>query len=364
MDKKLKIAVLTDSLVNRGGGEKEMITLAKYFDVDYYTGIYKPEETFSDFKKYKVKSLLSKKLPSLINTFYIRWKFKHMKFEKDYDAYIYFWPASLAAGHKTSPNIWYCNTPLRYLYDGREDFLKGFKFYKRPLVKIAMWLIKSSDQKLVKNYLDKILVNSKNVEDRVTRYYDLKSEVVYPPVDVNKYKFKEFGDFYLSTGRLEQSKGVYLAVKAFQKMPEKKLVVLGGGMDEEYIKSLCKGYPNIKFVGAVEGKVLEDYYSRCLATIYLSRNEDFGMIPIESMACGKPCIAVNEGGFKETIIHNKTGYLIDPNKITDADYVVNIIRQFEPKIKPMKKDCIEQASKFKEENFIKGIKKAIEECKK
>lgn len=363
-ERKLKIAVLTDSLTNRGGGEREILTLLDYFDVDLYCGIYDKENTFSEFSKRKIKYFLRKKLPSFINTMYIRYKFKKIKFNKKYDAYIYFWPAPLTAGYKTKPNIWYCNTPLRYLYDLREEFLKSYKPVIRPFVRLAMFFIQKNDQHIIKNYVNKILVNSINVQKRVSKYYHLKSEVVYPPTNIKRFKFIKFGDFYLSSGRLESNKGIHLVVRAFQKMPDKKLVILGGGVDEEKIKRMCEGYPNINFIGAVEGKRLEEYYGKCICTIYMSKKEDFGMIPVESMACGKPCIATDEGGFKETIVHKKTGYLINPEKRDNIYEIVKAVKWVEPRARKMKKSCIERAKMFNESQYIEGIKKSIREANK
>jgi len=356
----MKIAVLTDSLVNRGGGEREIMTLLDYFDVDLYTGIYNSETTFSKFKQYQIVNFLKKKLPPFINTMYLRWKFKRIHFKRKYDAYVYFWPAPLAGAFRTSPNIWYCNTPLRYLYDCREEFLKSFNPLLRPLVKFAMFFIQRSDKKSIKN-ADIILANSINVRERVKKYYNLSSRVVYPPVNIGAFKFKEFGDFCLSPGRLEKSKGVHLAIKAFQKMPDKKLVVLGGGVEEGEIKAMCEGYSNIQFVGAVEEKKLQDYYANCCCTIYLSRNEDFGMIPIESMSAGKPCIAVNEGGFKETIIHKKNGYLVEPQDL-NFEGISKGIEWTWKNAKKMKTDCRKRAKLFSEEKYVSEIREAIEEA--
>ena len=123
---------------------------------------------------------------------------------------------------------------------------------------------------------------------------------------------------------------------------------------------MCQGYPNITFIGPVEGKELEDYHGKCIATLYLSRKEDFGMSPVESMAAGKPCIAVNEGGLKETVIHKKTGYLIEPGDVYNIDNIIAAINYISPqKAKKMRKACEKRAKEFSEEKYIKGIIKSI-----
>lgn len=354
----MKIAILVDRLENFGGVEREIITLAKYFNSDIYSGYYIKETTFNEFRDYNLVSFTRKRLRHGLNSLYIRFKFSNLKIAEDYDAYLFFGSHSLSVAKKYHPNIWYCNAPIRWLYDLYEDELKKRKFLKRHLFKIFAYFLRAEDQKCVRN-VDKIIANSKNVQDRIKRFYGRESDVVYPPVDIKKFKFIEHGDFYLSTARLDPIKRVDLVVRAFQKMPNKKLIVAGGGPSYEEIKSLAKGYENIKVIGWVSSeKELSELYGRCIATIYVSYKEDFGLIPLESMSSGKPCIGSNDGGMKETIIHGKTGVLIEPT-------VENIIKAVEwltpERAKEMRKACEERAKEFSEDKFIEGIKKAIEE---
>lgn len=354
-----KIAIIASGLVNQGGVERQIMTLADYFDVDIYCGSYVKETTFKEFENYNIISFSSKRLPHGLNSFYFRFKFNNLKIRDNYDAYITFGSHSLRAAKNYHPNIWYCNAPIRWIYDLYEDELKRRDFLRRQLFRIPASVIRWDDQRCVRG-IDKILVNSKNVQNRITRFYGRDSTVLYPPVDTTKFRFIEFGDFYLSTGRLDPIKRVDLIVKAFQKMPDKKLAVVGGGPSYNQIRSMVEGYENIKVMGwASDEKELSELYGKCIATLYVSYKEDFGMIPIESMAAGKSCIGSNEGGMKETIIHEKTGLLIEPS-------VENIIKAVEwmtpERAEGMRKDCEKRAEEFSEDKFIKGIKKSIEEA--
>jgi glycosyltransferase involved in cell wall biosynthesis len=219
---------------------------------------------------------------------------------------------------------------------------------------------KNKDQKYVKEF-DSILCDSINVRDRVKKFYGEevynKSVVVYPPIFTEKFKWVKQADFYLSTARLDKMKRVDTIIKAFQKMPDKKLVVISGGPEMELVKTLSKGYNNITIIGWVSEKDLLEYIGSCIATIYMPIDEDFGMSPVESQSAGKPCIGVNEGGLKETIVHNKTGYLCD--NATEEE-LIKAVKYMTPKrALSMKRACILNSKKFSDKEFTKGIKDSI-----
>jgi len=138
-------------------------------------------------------------------------------------------------------------------------------------------------------------------------------------------------------------------------MPEKKLVVASGGSDLENLKNLAKDYHNIKFTGWCDNQQLQELIGRCIATIYIPPDEDFGMSPLESMAAGKPVIGVAEGGLLETIVHQETGLLIsaDLNKKTLIDAVNEISRD---KALSMRNACEARAQLFRTEVFIEKMK--------
>ena len=345
---KPKIAILVSGVGNRGGVERIALLQAQHFNADIYTGRYDPKTTFPEFQDIKVTELYKGKLPRRIASFLIRFKFKKLKL-KGYDFFIFHGGHSLAAAKNHKPNMWYCHAPTRWLYDLYEDEVRKFKPLKRTIFKIIAYILKKDDQKNVK-HINKIITNSENVKDRVRRFYNRNATVIYPFVNLDKFKFREFGDFYLSSGRVDPIKRTTLLVQAFQKMPNKKLVVASGGPDLDKVKKMAEGYPNIEVLGWVSDKKLAQLYADCLATVYVSYREDFGMVPPESMSCGKPCIGSNDGGMKETIIHEKTGLLIDVN-IENIIKAVNWLTK--EKAMKMKEACIERAKKFSEEIHIK-----------
>lgn len=358
----MKIAILIDALVNRGGVERIVLEQAKITNADLFVGRFYEDSTFPEFKKFKIcpvtrfyKYKYGGAFGKLL-TLHIWNKFSKLKLS-GYDAVIIHGSGALNSAKFNHPNIWYCHSPSRYLYDLYDEEYKKTPFILKPWFMLITGIQRKIDKKNV-THLDKILVNSSNVSERVKKYYNLDAEILYPFVDTKTFRFIGQGDFYLSTARLDKIKRVDLIIKAFIEMPEKKLIIASDGPDRNNLINLAKKAKNISFFGYVSDEKLRDLYGRCMATIYLSYKEDFGMIPLESMAAGKPCIATNEGGFRETIIHKKTGFLVDdPNK---TENVIAAVKWMTPyKCAAMRKSCEQQADKFSEKIFLKRTKKIL-----
>ena len=135
-------------------------------------------------------------------------------------------------------------------------------------------------------------------------------------------------------------------------------MVASAGDDFENVKNLAAGFENIKILGWQSDDELKELIGKCIATLYIPINEDFGMTPLEGMSAGKPCIGVFDGGLKETIIDRLTG------KFIPADYKIEDIIKAVEWLTPeqalrMRTDCEQQAEKFNEEKFIEKIKQII-----
>ena len=280
-------------------------------------------------------------------------------FLKKYDIIIYSGDC-LSAVHRAKGkiNIAYVHTPPRHLFDNYQIRKNEYQGLKKIIfiiyAAISRWRYRRAIPKM-----DLLIANSRNVQKRIKKYLGYDSVVVYPPGDALPFRWLGQGDYYLSYARLYDVKRVDKIVQAFTKMPDKKLIVASGGPELEKIKRIAKGHNNIKILGWVSDEELLNLIGNCIATIYLPLREDFGMSPVESMLAGKPVIGVNEGGLPETIIHQKTGFLLKPN--FNIDDIVKAVKSLTPEIAlKMKKDCQRQAQKFSSENFILGIKKEIE----
>lgn len=351
----MKIAILVDSLVNKGGVERIVLSHAKYFNADIYTTKYNSKTTFEEFKNCKINKLTKLSLPQRLHHIYSRILFKRLRLKK-YDLFILHGGAALGAAKNNHPNIWHCYAPSRWIYDLYLDELKKLKIIKKNLFIIMTYFLRKEDQKNV-NFIDSIIAISRFTKERVKKYYNRDSTIIYPFVDLKKFKFNKLSDFYLCAGRVDSIKRQYLAVEAFKRMPKKKLIIAGGGPDLNKIKELAKGFSNIKILGEVSEKKLQELYSNCLAVIYLSYKEDFGIVPLEAMASGKPGIATDDGGFKETIINKKTGLLINPTKVDNIISAINWLTK--DKVESMRENCEKRAKLFSEEEHIKKISELI-----
>lgn len=206
--------------------------------------------------------------------------------------------------HKNQLHISYCYTPIRYAWDLYDEYTANLKQPKKLFVQTTLKYIRKWDIKTL-DRVDCFIADSIFVQERIKRIYKRDSVVIYPPVDTQNFTFnpnKE--DFYLSASRLVPYKKTKLIVEAFNEMPEKKLIVIGSGEEYEAIKKIAK--TNILVLGYQEKEILIEHMQRAKAFVYAAI-EDFGIVPIEAMACGTPVIALNIGGTAETVIDGKSG---------------------------------------------------------
>lgn len=356
----MKIALAVDKLENYGGVERIVSLIADRFDVDIYTGWYRPDVTFQNLREKRVSQLiptgshLHKKSMYRLRGRYLQHRFKTLRMA-GYDAYLTFGGKSLGIARRHHPCIWHCQAPTRWLYDLYFEELKKFSFPKKQLFQISCFFLRREDQENVR-HVDRIIAISGNVRDRVKKTYGRASVIAYPPVNLARFRYKKTGDFYLSSARLTPDKRVDVIVSAFREIPDKKLVVAGGGPDLEKIRQMASGYPNIEVLGWVSEEKLEELYADCIATIAASLHEDFGLVATESMAAGKPAIAPGDKGFAETVIDKKTGLLIDPNK----ENIIAAVKYLTPeKAKEMRIDCERRAQDFSEEKYLENLRRAI-----
>lgn len=218
-------------------------------------------------------------------------------------------------------HISYVHSPMRYAWDYTDRYLseanlnKGLKgLLARSVINyLRKWDLASSSKP------DHIIANSFFISDKIKRIYNRDADVIYPPVDVDKFNYTESKDnFYLTASRMVPYKRMDLIVEAFSDMPDKKLVVIGHGPELAKVKSKAK--KNIEILGYQPDDVLKEYLQKAKAFVFAAE-EDFGIIVVEAMACGTPVIALNRGGTAETVLDGKTGIIFpeqDVNSIKDA----------------------------------------------
>lgn len=352
----MKVALVVDHFQGKGGAERLEMTLAEKLPADIFTG-YVLNESFN-LAHLKVKTIFQRMNSRFIRYFFQRRAFKKISPElAKYDAVVYFGNSLDSAPllPKSTKKILYCHTPPRHIYSDNEHYTRQFPWFIRPFYSFYTWIYKKHYEKLLA-YMDMIVSNSTNVQQRLKNYTGFNSTVVYPPCNIKRFTWKGQKDYYLSFSRLEEVKRVDLIATAFTKIPDKKLRIISGGPELKKIQQISTHSPNIEVKGWVSEEELLDLIGNCIATIYVSLDEDFGMGAVESLSAGKPIIASNEGGFKE-IVSEDTGILLDK---TTPETIAGAVQSLTPeKAMAMKEHCTQQAEKFSEENFVAGMKKVI-----
>ncbi len=363
----MKIAVFNNFLDNIGGAEIVTLTLARELKADLYT-------TNVDMKKIRKMGFGNIKIISLgkipINAPFRQqlafWKFRSLNLGKKYDFYIISGDWAMSAVVNNKPNLWYIYSPLNELWEFNDYVRKEVvPAWKRPIFDVWVWFNRMLNLKYIK-HAQMLVSDSKNVQGRVRKYYNRDSVVITPPTETTRHKYKKHKDYWLSVNRVTKNKRIELQLNAFSRLPKEKLVIVGSyekGVEqfENYKKFIEKIMPaNVEMKAWVSNDELVELYNNCKGFITTSRNEDFGMTPIEAMASGKPVIAPNEGGYKESVIDGVTGKLIDN---INSDKIVKAIKEIGKNPEKYKEACIKRAREFDTKEFIRKIKEQIKNGK-
>ena len=352
--------ILHDAFAFKGGGERLVYLLSRDLEADLAFG-YRNKSAFNldELSNNLINLESESKLPAWrtikrLHTFRNKTKFLYR-----YKNVIYTGQNSSLAvsNHSEGKNIYYCFTPPRSMYDLKESHLAS----QTPLERLRHVLYNAFYQPLYENAIrkmDVILADSKNVQNRIQKFLGLESTVLYPPCDVDKFNWMGQEDYYLSTARLTSYKRVDIIIQAFIKLPQKRLIITSTGPDEKKLKQLAEGFDNIQFTGDINDNELKNLIGNAIATIYIPKDEDFGISPVESMAAGKPVIGSGEGGLLETVIHGETGWLSSPN--ISVEELVQMLDAANPKLaRSMRFSCEKQATGFRTELFINKIKDSL-----
>lgn len=313
----LKVAIVFEELTQLGGAERLLdIWLEIFPDAPVYTLVWNKEKTKHKYDKFDVRTSFIQKMPWGAKKY--KWYLPLMpkavgSFDlEDYDIVLSM-TSALVKGVKTHPgqiHICYCNTPTRYLWVDQKDYIKNapIPFFVRPLMPVVLKYLKAWDLKASKRP-DYFIANSKNVRERIKKYYKRDSDVIYPMIDTKKYHISpKVGDYFLLVSRIEPYKKVDLVLDAFSGLNE-KLKIIGTGTKKASLEQAAGS--NVEFLGRQSDVKLADYYSRAKAVLF-PQDEDFGLIPVEAAASGRPTIAFKAGGALETVISGKTGEFFYP----------------------------------------------------
>lgn len=332
----MRIALFYDWLNQWGGAERVLLGLHHlYPDAPIYTLVHNPAKT-----------------PWLKNTqiitpnFYLHFPPIYPLFAEqlnfsDYDILI---STTSYFGHclLTLPKtmfICYCHTPNRYVW--QKNFLK----YYRPI------------DKIYSKRPDFFIASSQNCQRRIKKFYDRDSTIVYPGINLKKFypNYQPSQNYFLIVSRLVPHKKIDIAIKSCLSL-NLKLVIVGTGRQQKYLQQIAHHNPLIQFLGQVSEEKLVSLYQNCQALI-CPQKEDFGLTPLECQACGRPVIAYGQGGITETVINHKTGIFFEHQTVNS---LINALQEFSTMhFHPA--DCLSQAKKFSQVNFMLHFKSVVED---
>ena len=326
----MKIALVHDHLAQDGGAEKVLKEFATLFSrAPIYTLLYEKKHAEKYLKGRKIDTSIIQKLPGGVKHYQWYMPFMPMAVEffdlNNYNVVLSD-ASAFAKGVITSTDtlhICYCHTPTRYLWDYTHKYIQELKYNKfiKKIISLVLNYIRIWDKNAA-DRVDLFIANSKVVQKRIKKYYRRDSVLIYPPVEVDKFKIsEEIKDYFLIGGRLSPYKRVDIVIKAFKEL-NLPLKIYGDGVDRKRLEKIANGAQNIEFFGRITEEEKVKLYSKCQAFIN-PQDEDFGITVVEAMASGRPVIAYRAGGATETVIEGETGTFFDYQNWEDlADAIV------------------------------------------
>lgn len=323
----MKAAIVHEYLNQYGGAERVLQVLAAIVPhAPIYTTLYDERLTGGVFRDRVIRTSFIERLPLASRLHHLYAPLMPLAVEqfdlRPFDTVLSV-SASFAKGvivHPGMRHLCYCLTPPRFLWDDSQRFVGRFR-YPLPVGRVAplaLSYLRLWDQQAAAR-VDRWVAISETVRRRIQKYYRADAAVVYPPVDVARFPLnpEPGGAYWLAVGRLVAYKNFDIAVRAFNRLGW-PLVVVGDGIERKRLRQLAG--PTVTFTGQVDDARLAELY-RGAAGVVFPQEEDFGIVPLEAMAAGRPVVALRAGGATETVIDRITGIFFDeqtPEALAEA----------------------------------------------
>ncbi len=328
----MDIVLMDPSLSYKGGAQRVMLDVAKKFNPIIYTTEYDKKIGFPEFSEFDIRIIkpiaplpffqaLSNYDRRVMISIMSAWPFISYKIRDDYDIINANVVPSEWIRARNERVCWCCYSPIRSAFDKA--------LYQKTYVNDATWFTEfclenylQIEKRIVPN-IERIYTISPVVKERISRFLKRDDvEIVYPGVEPKNYSLTEYKKYFLYPSRIVPEKRMEMAIRAFKLFKKRgwKLIIAGflsdSARDNAYFHFLKKEAhgTGIEFVISPDDKKMHGLYSNCYATLFCAIDEDWGLIPLESMASFKPCISVNEGGPIYSILDSKTGFLVNNAK--------------------------------------------------
>lgn len=363
----MKVALVHDYLNQYGGAERVLRVLCDMFPhAPVYTTLYDERATRGVFADRTIRTSFLQHVPlagRYHHAFSLMMPLAVEQLDTSAFDVVLSLSSSFAKGIITNPatrHICYCLTPPRYLWDDSHKYIQEFRYpglIKKIIPPFLSYLRIWDRQASMRP--DEMIAVSDFVKKRIGKYYRRESAVIHPPVDTSRFKIQDsgfmnreskiinHGSYFLMVGRLVSYKKFDMAIRVFNHL-RLPLKIVGTGIERERLARLAG--PTVELLGQVSDEELAALYRGARALVF-PQEEDFGIVPLEAMASGRPVIAFRGGGALETVIDGKTGTFFDEQ--TDESLAM-AVRSFDE----MAFDyaiCRKQAEKFSEEAFKRRI---------
>ena len=354
----MRVAIVHDWLNQSGGAERVLAEIHSLFPTaPVYAIVYDPERAPAVTRSWDVRPSFLQRIPLA--------RRKHQPFLPLMPLAVEQWDltgfdlvistsSACAKGIVPRPgatHVCYCHTPFRYIWDHYYDYTRGMRL-RGLIAPVAHWL-RLWDQ-LSAARVDHFVANSHWVASRIRSYYRRDSEVIHPPVDVDRFRVSSSGvdDYYLVVSRFVTYKRIDLAVQAANRLG-RRLLVVGDGPNRAKLEAMAG--PTVEFLGWRSDEEIAELYARCRAFLFPGW-EDFGIAPVEAQAAGRPVIAFGRGGALETVVEGATGVFFHEQTV---DALVAAMQRaemmdFDPSA------CRSNAERFDAREFRRRFRAAVE----
>lgn len=359
--KNLKVTLCHDWLTGMRGGEKVLETLCQWFpSADIYTLIYNPNQISDIINSHNVKTSWLNRLPNISK--YYRYALplfpsaiERMPFPQS-DVLIstsHCVAKSLPHSPQTK-HLCYCFTPMRYAWTFFDEYFGRNLFFRTGARPLLRWL-QNWDRKTA-NGVDRFVGISQHIQNRIQNFYGRTSDVVYPAADTERITpspTPHNAGFDLIVSALVPYKRIDLAVKTYNEIGF-PLKIVGTGTETKKLAALANN--NITFLGWRSDEEILDLYRNCRMLVFPGE-EDFGIVPVEAQACGKPVVAFAKGGATESVIAGETGVLFQESSVESLSDAVTKCAATKWDHGVIRKN----AERFGISNFINGLAKSLEQ---
>jgi glycosyltransferase involved in cell wall biosynthesis len=353
-----RVALVHDFLLDLRGAERVFLSLCDLFpDADLFTAVYDATATEGRFAHRNVTPSFLQALRPTAKTFRALLPLYPSAMESlDLQGYDLVLSSSSAWAHGVIPDenavhVCYCHNPFRYAWNARDETLSR----RDPVTRAALRAIFQRWRQwdwIAAQRVDAYVANSHMTQRRIARYFGRESDVLYPPVVTTRFAPGPVGDEYLVLSELVPHKHLDVAVQAFNRL-RRPLVIVGDGPDERRLRRLAG--PTVRFTGRLTDAETALALQRARALIVTAK-EEFGIAAVEGQAAGRPVIALDQGGVRETVLDGITGTFFagpDPDALADA------VERFDALgVDPQA--CVENARRFDDDHFRRGMRAIVD----